>query len=88
MRIFQAATMWPVVGPAEAEMVSDFIWDDKGLLVARIRDGNVFREADRRQIGTVRHGNLYDLSGILLGHLEIPGSGDGSMPEGLRRLLE
>lgn len=53
--------------------MSDFIYDDQGACVARIINGEVFSEATKRRVATVRDGNIYSLNGKLLGHLQDAG---------------
>jgi hypothetical protein len=53
--------------------MADFIYDDQGACVARIINGDVFSEATNRLIATTREGNIYALSGELIGHLQRAG---------------
>jgi hypothetical protein len=70
--------------------MADFIYDDQGACVARIVNGEVFSEATKRRVATVCEGNIYNLNGELLGHLQ--GSGtvrkDGDFtPKAFSKLL-
>jgi hypothetical protein len=70
--------------------MADFIYDDQGACVARIITGEVFSEATKQRIATVREGNIYNLNGELVGHLQ--GAGvvrkDGDFtPEAFTKLL-
>ena len=70
--------------------MADFIYDDQGVCVARIINGDVFSEASNRRIATVREGNIFALSGELIGHLQGAGlvrkEGDFT-PEAFTKLL-
>ena len=74
-------------------MAQDLIADqDTGKNVAIMRGGEVFRD-DREgaRIATVLNDYLYDLNGILVGHLNgrhVVDANAGSMPIGFRKLLE
>lgn len=49
----------------------DFIYNDQGVCVARIINGDVFTEAKNpRRIATIREGNLFSLNGERIGHLQ------------------
>jgi hypothetical protein len=50
--------------------MADFIYDDQGACVARIINGEVFSEATKRRVAIVREGNIYNLTGELVGHLQ------------------
>jgi hypothetical protein len=70
--------------------MADFIYDDQGVCVARIINGDVFSEASNRRIATFREGNIFALSGELIGHLQSAGlvrkTGDFT-PDAFTRLL-
>lgn len=70
--------------------MSDFIYDDKGKCVAWIVGGEVFSEASKQKIATIREGNVYGLGGELIGHLEGAGlvRGEGNFTaEAFTKLL-
>jgi len=50
--------------------MSDFIYDERGECVARIKDGAVLREFDGQKIAEARDGELYSLDGKLIGRLQ------------------
>ncbi len=52
-------------------MPQDNIFDaTTGQQIAWVSDGKVFDVATQKQVGTMRHGNLYSLDGELVGHVE------------------
>jgi hypothetical protein len=71
--------------------MADFIYNDQGVCVARIINGDVFtEEKNPRRIATIRQGNIFALNGELIGHLQ--GAGlvrkDGDVtPEAFTKLL-
>jgi hypothetical protein len=72
--------------------MDDFIYDQEtGKCVARISNGEVFAEREGgKKIATVRAGNLYDLGGNLVGHLEadhVTGLRTSEMPISFKKLL-
>ena len=74
-------------------MLQGYIVDpETGKVVAVIRNGEVFRQDEEgAKIATVINGNLYDLSGNLVGRLDGPHAIDvrtWSMPIAVRNLLE
>ena len=71
--------------------MADFIYDDQGVCVARIINGEIFSELTKRRIATAREGNIYAISGELIGHLQNAGfivrkEGD-STPDAFMKLL-
>ncbi len=72
-------------------VVTGHIYDTKdGTCLARIvNDTEVFDATmDGRQIGTVSNGNVYDMKGGLIGHLQPGGTfDDASTPEEFRKLV-
>ncbi len=70
--------------------MADFIYDDQGACIARIVNGEVLSETDRRRIATIREGKIYALSGEYVGHLQDAGlvrkEGDFT-PEAFMKLL-
>ena len=71
--------------------MTDFIYNDQGVCVARIINGDVFTEArNPRRIAKIRDRNIFALSGELIGHLQGAGlvrkEGDFT-PEAFTRLL-
>jgi hypothetical protein len=65
--------------------MSDFIYDDQGKCVAWIVGDEVFSEATGQKIATIRDGNIFDVNGRLVGHLQDAGlvrkGGDSTPPE-------
>lgn len=49
--------------------MSDFIYNDLGICVARVVNGKVFSEASNQGIATVSQGSVYGLDGTLIGSL-------------------
>jgi len=70
--------------------MADFIYDDQGACVAWIVNGEVFSEASKQRIATIREGKIYAPSGELVGHLQGAGlvrkEGDYT-PDAFTRLL-
>jgi len=70
--------------------MTDFIYDEHGECVARIKNGDVLREPDGQKIAETREGKLYSPEGHLIGYLRNAHvvHGDISVgPEGWRNLL-
>jgi hypothetical protein len=69
--------------------MNDFIYDPEGKCVAWIIDGNVFAGETKRRIATVdKSGEIHSLTGDLVGHLEIVGSGGSVGSEAFVKLLK
>jgi hypothetical protein len=74
-------------------MAQDFIVDpENGRNVAIIRNGEVFRDdKEGAKIATLLNGNLYDLKGTLVGHLEgahVTDATGSRLPIAFKKLVE
>lgn len=68
-------------------MATDFIYDDQRL-IARITNGEVFRDTDGKKSAVVRDGALYDLeTDEPLGSLQLLGVSGSPAPDALKKLL-
>jgi hypothetical protein len=68
-------------------MSADFIYDDKRV-IARIVNGEVFRDSDGKKIALVRNGTLYDVeTDKVLGSLQLLGVSGAPIPDALKKLL-
>src|ERR1700729_4237845 len=77
----------------EGNMAQDLIADqDTGKNVAIMRGGEVFRDdTEGARVAIVLNDYLYDLNGVLVGHLKgrhVVDANTRSMPIGFRKLLE
>ena len=77
----------------EGNMAQDLIADqDTGKNVAIMRGGEVFRDdTEGPRVAIVLNDYLYDLNGVLVGHLKgrhVVDANTRSMPIGFRKLLE